>query len=173
MSALTSTVASEPKINAEPTYGKIVVPSELNACANVRRLCAVAGLPSSTISGFATTCTTVIPAASTNSAVRNTGNDATDDAGMNSKQPAHIVVSPSAAACMYPTRSTTRAAGIENTKYAMKNADCTSIASAYVSTKISLSFGMMTSFKLVMPPNTKNSANTKTRRSAASTPAAE
>jgi hypothetical protein len=31
---------------------------------------------------------------------------------------------------------------------------------------------MMTSFKLVMPPNTKNSANTKTRRSGASTPAA-
>src|SRR5215470_6371429 len=54
----------------------------------------------------------------------------------------------------------------------MKNADCTSIASAYVSTKISLSFGMMTSFRLVMPPNTKNSANTKTRRSGASTPAA-
>src|ERR1700750_2476589 len=53
----------------------------------------------------------------------------------------------------------------------MKNADCTSIASAYVSTKISLSFGMMTSFRLVMPPNTKNSANTKTRRSGASTPA--
>src|SRR5215471_11753161 len=54
----------------------------------------------------------------------------------------------------------------------MKNADCTSIASAYVSTKISLSFGMMTSFRLVMPPNTKNSANTKTRRSGASTPVA-
>src|SRR5262249_15446823 len=54
----------------------------------------------------------------------------------------------------------------------MKNADCTSIASAYVSTKISLSFGMMTSFRLVMPPNTKNNANTKTRRSGASTPVA-
>src|SRR5882672_4179033 len=54
----------------------------------------------------------------------------------------------------------------------MKNADWTSIASAYDSTKISLSFGMMTSFRLVMPPNTKNNANTNTRRSGASTPAA-
>src|SRR3984957_20541480 len=34
---LTSTVAREPRIRMEPTYGNMVVPSELTACANVRR----------------------------------------------------------------------------------------------------------------------------------------
>ena len=66
----------------------------LNACANVSRLCAVAGLPSSTISGFTTTCTTVI--GREHEQRREHQNDATEDAGMNNRQPAHIVVSPSA-----------------------------------------------------------------------------
>ena len=42
-SVVGSTVAREPKIKIEPTYGKMVVPRELKACAKVRRLLAVAG----------------------------------------------------------------------------------------------------------------------------------
>ena len=73
------------------------MPSELNAWAKVSRLCAVCGAPSIEISGLATTCTVVMPAASTNSANRKTPNSPDADAGMNSKQPAVIVSSPIAA----------------------------------------------------------------------------
>jgi len=51
-----------------------VVPSELKACAKVRRLDAVCGFPSIEISGLATTCTMVMPEASTNSASRKVTN---------------------------------------------------------------------------------------------------
>ena len=50
------------------------MPRELNACAKVKRLLAVAGGPSMEISGLATTCTVVMPAASTNRASRNNPN---------------------------------------------------------------------------------------------------
>ena len=87
-------VASEPRINIDPTYGNTVVPSELNACANVRRLCAVDGGPSREINGFATTCTIVMPDASTNNARRNAANTPDADAGMNSTHPEVIVNRP-------------------------------------------------------------------------------
>ncbi len=100
MSAAALVLASAPRISADPAYGKTVVPSELNACANVRRLCAVRAAPSSEISGFATTCTVVMPAASTNSAMRKTANVPEADAGTNSRQPAAMVATPSAAVRM-------------------------------------------------------------------------
>ena len=91
-----------------------MVPSELNACAKVRRLDADLGSPSAEISGFATTCTTVMPAPSTNSANRNSPNVALAAAGMNSRQPAVIVTSPIEAVRIYPALRTIAAAGIEN-----------------------------------------------------------
>ena len=94
LSADALTPARLPRISVEPTRGKIVVPSELNACANVRRLCAVRAGPSSEMSGFATTCTTVMPAPSTNSASRNMPNVAELDAGMKSRQPTVMVTRP-------------------------------------------------------------------------------
>ena len=57
-------------MSAAPTIGKMVVPSELNACAKVSRLCVVLGGPSRLISGFATTWTITTPLARTNSANR-------------------------------------------------------------------------------------------------------
>ncbi len=84
-------------MSTDPTRGKIVVPSELNACAKVSRLCAVPGAPSSEIRGLATTWTIVMPAPSTNKASRNRPKVAVEDAGMNSRQPAVIVASPIAA----------------------------------------------------------------------------
>jgi hypothetical protein len=72
----------------------MVVPRELNACANVRRLLAVAARPSIEISGLATTCTVVMPTASTNKAKRNSVKFPFADAGTNSRQPAVIVKSP-------------------------------------------------------------------------------
>ena len=89
-----------PRINVEPTLGKIVVPSELKNCAKVRRLDAVLGAPSRLINGLATTCTVVMPIASTNSAIRKTAKVPDDDAGMNSTQPTVISNSPTAAVCM-------------------------------------------------------------------------
>ena len=90
-------VANERRIKAEPTYGKMVVPSELNACANVRRLCTVAGGPRSEINGFATTCTMVMPAATMNRATKNILNSADEDAGMNSRHPIIINERPTTA----------------------------------------------------------------------------
>src|ERR1700691_521826 len=92
-----SVLANGPRIRIEPTYGKIVVPRELNAWAKVSRLWAVAGGPSIEIRGFATTCTIVIPAASTKMAARKVTNSPEEDAGTNSRQPAVIVSSPIAA----------------------------------------------------------------------------
>src|SRR5665213_2777465 len=62
-------------------------------------------------------------------------------------------------------RRTSDAAGIEMMKYAAKNADCTSITSPYDSVNSALSFGMITSLRLVMPPNAKNKTNTNACRS--------
>jgi hypothetical protein len=49
---------------------------------------------------------------------------------------------------------------MEIMKYAAKNAVCTSMTSPTVSVNSPLSLGMITSFKLVIPPNTKNNAYT-------------
>src|SRR5579859_1022915 len=160
-SVLGSTLAKDPRISNEPTKGKTVVPSELKACANVSRQCTVAEGPSSEINGFATTCTTVIPAATTNKASKNMPKSADEEAGMNKKQPAIMSTSPRTALRMYPIRRTTAAAGSETSRYAPKKADWTVITSAYESVNSSLSFGMITSFRLVIPPKKKNSAKTK------------
>ena len=77
-----------------------MVPSELKACAKVRRLCAVSGVPRIEIRGLATTWITVMPVASTNSASRNMTKTADKDAGMNSRQPVIMVRSPMTAARM-------------------------------------------------------------------------
>ena len=50
-------------------------------------------------------------------------------------------------------------------KYAAKNADCTSITSPYDSVNNAFSFGMSTSFRLVMPPKAKNKAKTNAVKS--------
>src|ERR1700730_13947614 len=92
-----SVLASDPKIKIDPTYGKIVVPKELNACAKVNRLLVVSGRPNMEIKGLATTCTVVIPEASTNKATRNNPNKPCDDAGTNSAQPAVMVRRPTTA----------------------------------------------------------------------------
>src|SRR5450432_1125670 len=101
----------------------MVVPSELNAWAKVNRLLVVEGFPSMEISGFATTCTVVMPDANTNSASRNKPNKPCDEAGMNKAQPAVMISNPVTADRMYPMRRTNAAAGIEMTKYAAKKAD--------------------------------------------------
>jgi hypothetical protein len=75
----------------------MVVPSELKAWANVRRLCTVAGGPRSEINGFATTCTTVMPAATMNRATKNISNTADEDAGMNRRHPIIISSRPTTA----------------------------------------------------------------------------
>ncbi len=71
-----------------------MVPTELKAWAKVSRLCAVRGGPSMEISGLVTTCTVVIPAASTNNAMRKTRNVPDAEAGRNSRQPAVMVRRP-------------------------------------------------------------------------------
>ena len=53
--------------------GAMNVPSELNAWVRVSRLDAVDGLPRIATNGFAETCKSVMPDASTNSASRNIG----------------------------------------------------------------------------------------------------
>src|SRR5258708_10828618 len=101
----------------------MVVPSELNACAKVNRLLAVAGFPSMEINGFATTCTVVMPDAKTNKASKNRPNNPCDEAGMNKTHPAVMSKSPATAERMQPMRRTSEAAEIEMTKYAAKKAD--------------------------------------------------
>ncbi len=63
--------AGAARIRVAPTYGPIVVPSELKACVSVSRLDAVRAGPRIVTYGFAATCNSVIPDASTNSAPRN------------------------------------------------------------------------------------------------------
>src|ERR1700692_4154526 len=113
----------------DPTYGNMVVPSELNACAKVKRLLAVRAGPSIEIKGFETTWTVVMPEASTNKATKNKPNSPCEDAGMNNRQPTVMVSRPATADRIYPMRRTSSAAGSEMMKYAAKNADCTSITS--------------------------------------------
>ena len=60
-----------PRMNAAPTSGAMVVPSELNACARLRRDEAVRAGPSAATYGLAATCRTVIPPARTNIASKN------------------------------------------------------------------------------------------------------
>ena len=89
-----STLAMDPNMSDAPTVGKMVVPSELNACAKVRRLLAVEARPNMDTKGLATTCTVVIPAASTNSANKNNANTPFEAAGTNSRQPAVMMSNP-------------------------------------------------------------------------------
>ena len=89
-----STFAKLPRIRIDPTVGKMVVPRELKACAKVNRLLTVAGLPSIEISGLATTCTVVMPAAKTNKASRNRPKRPCAEAGINSTHPAVMIRSP-------------------------------------------------------------------------------
>src|ERR1700730_12435835 len=77
------------KMNRLPSNGAMVVPRELNAWARFKRLAAVFGGPRTATYGFAETCKTVIPAASTISAARNKGKgkDGTLAAGIKSAAP--------------------------------------------------------------------------------------
>ena len=61
------------RISTEPKIGPIMVATELNACARVRRLDALAGSPSWEASGLAATCTVVTPLARMKRARRNPG----------------------------------------------------------------------------------------------------
>jgi exodeoxyribonuclease VII small subunit len=70
----------------------MVVPSELNACVRFKRLDAVSGGPRTATYGFAATCSAVMPAASTISAPRKSGNDGTLAAGMKRSAPTPIVI---------------------------------------------------------------------------------
>ena len=82
------------RISSPPSFGAIVVPSELKACVRSNRLEAVAGLPRTTTYGFAATCRPVMPAARTMSAPRNSGNDAKDAAGRNKNAPTAMLSKP-------------------------------------------------------------------------------
>ncbi len=72
----------------------MTVPSELKAWVRFRRLDAVFDGPSTETYGLAATCSAVIPAASTMSAERKSGNEGTLAAGMKSNAPTHMVKSP-------------------------------------------------------------------------------
>ena len=82
------------RINRLPRYGAMVVPSELNACVRFKRLDAVSGGPRTATYGFAATCNAVMPAASTISAPRKSGNDGTLAAGMKRSAPRPMVIRP-------------------------------------------------------------------------------
>src|SRR5438270_9298806 len=86
--------SAAPRISQLPNRGASVVPRELKACAKFKRLEAVRGGPRIATYGFAEVCNIVMPAASTISAVRNSGNDGIDAAGTNMNAPAAIVRSP-------------------------------------------------------------------------------
>ena len=75
-------------------YGATNVPSELNACVRFSRLDAVRAGPSTATYGFAETCNMVMPAARMISAARNSGNEGTWAAGINSNAPMPIVTRP-------------------------------------------------------------------------------
>src|SRR5690242_1868367 len=104
------------RISSPPTFGAMVVPSELNAWVRFRRLDAVSGLPKRPTYGFAATCRPVIPAARMTSAVRNNAYDATDAAGKNRNAPPAIVINPTTIVLWYPTLFTKIAHGMENRK---------------------------------------------------------
>ncbi len=70
------------------------VPTELNACARLRRLDAVEAGPITVTYGLMETCTIVMPAASTISAVRKTGKLATIEAGTKPPAPTAMVMRP-------------------------------------------------------------------------------
>ena len=74
-------LAAVDRISNEPKSGAMVVPSELKAWVSVSRDDAVSGLPSAATNGFAATCSSVMPEASTNSASRNSSYDRMDAAG--------------------------------------------------------------------------------------------
>src|SRR5882724_11782357 len=94
MAATLTGASAAPRISQLPNHGASVVPSELKACVRFRRLEAVRGGPRIATYGFADVCSMVIPAASTISAVRNSGNDGIDAAGTNTKAPVAMVRSP-------------------------------------------------------------------------------
>src|ERR1700720_2938985 len=104
------------RITRLPKYGPMVVPSELNACARFSRLDAVFSGPIIETYGLADTCSPVMPAAITISAVRNSGKDTAVAAAINKKAPTAIVHKPATIVFLYPTQSTNFPAGIEKTK---------------------------------------------------------
>ena len=71
-----------------------------------------------------------MPAARMISAERNSGNEATFDAGRNRKAPVAITSSPTTIDCLYPSHSTSFPEGSAKTKYDEKKQNCTSIACA-------------------------------------------
>ena len=61
--------------------GNAQVASELNACVSVRRDDAVSGFPRTATNGFAATCRTTMPVASTKNANRNRAYERAEAAG--------------------------------------------------------------------------------------------
>src|SRR5260221_11613176 len=96
--ALTSSrlagAGAAPRMSQLANLGASVVPSELKACVRFKRLEAVRGGPRIATYGFAEVCSMVIPAASTISAVRNSGNEGMEAAGTNMRAPVAMVRRP-------------------------------------------------------------------------------
>ena len=144
----------------DTSCGASHVPSELNACENVRRKCERSGGPSAAASGFATTCRIVMPLAMTNSATSTSEYVSKCVAAGTIRQPSTMTPSAKMMDLLLPSRAISAAAGNDTMKYAMKNANCVSIACAYVSSKIALSAAISGSMETVMNPHMKNSVVT-------------
>ena len=104
------------RIRSPPTYGAIVVPSELKAWVRFRRLEAVRAGPSTVTYGLAATCSTVTPAASTISAARKSSNEGALAAGTKSKAPTAMTSRPTTIVFLYPIFSISRPDGMAQTK---------------------------------------------------------
>ena len=72
----------------------MAVPSELSACASVRRLELVCSGPSNATYGLAATCSTVMPVASTNSAPRKASYTRSSAAGQKPRAPTPAMARP-------------------------------------------------------------------------------
>src|SRR6476469_9218856 len=108
--------SAAPKMSQLPNHGAMVVPRELKACVRFNRLEAVRGGPRIATYGLAEVCSTVMPAASTISALRKTGNEGMEAAGTNRSAPVAMVKSPATMARLYPIHSTILPDGMENRK---------------------------------------------------------
>jgi hypothetical protein len=124
--------AKMPPASSSPDtrIGASQVPNELNACENVRRKCERSGGPSAAASGLATTCRIVMPLAITNSPTSTSANVSKNVAVGITRHPSTITPSANRIDLLLPRRAMSAAAGSDTTKYAMKNANCVSIASA-------------------------------------------
>ena len=69
------------RINKLPKYGAIVVPTELNACTNTKRLEDVSDGPSTLTYGLIATCNNAKPAAIVKRATRKNANEGRAAAG--------------------------------------------------------------------------------------------